>query len=215
MIHITALTFNPFQENTYILWDDSKECWIIDPGCYSEKENNMLVKFIEDNNLNPTKLIHTHCHIDHIFGNQFVFEKYNLLPEIHKNELPLLESGKMVSSMYGVKYNGSPKPINYWAEGDDLSFNGKPLEIRFTPGHSPGSICFVNHKDKWVVVGDVIFFGSIGRTDLPMGDYDTLIDSIEQKIITLPDDYILYSGHGPETTVGREKKKNPFLRGRE
>lgn len=211
MIHITALTFNPFQENTYLLWDESKDCWIIDPGCYSAKENEMLVEYIEQNNLKPVKLIHTHCHIDHIFGNQFVFEKYGLLPEIHKEELQLLDAGKMVAGMYGVKYNGSPKPIVFWEEGDQLHFNGKLLEIIHTPGHSPGSICFINHAEKWIIAGDVVFYGSIGRTDLPFGDYDTLIKSIKEKILTLPDDYIIYSGHGPDTTVGREKKKNPFL----
>jgi glyoxylase-like metal-dependent hydrolase (beta-lactamase superfamily II) len=211
MIHITTLTFNPFQENTYIIWDDSKDCWIIDPGCYSEKENNVLVEHINANKLKPVKLIHTHCHIDHIFGNQFVCDKYNLLPEIHKSELPILQAGKMVSEMYGVRYNGSPMPAKFWEEGDELLFNGKSLEIRFTPGHSPGSICFINHEQKWVIAGDVVFYGSIGRTDLPMGDYDTLIKSIHDKILTLPDDYTIYSGHGPETTVGRERKSNPFL----
>lgn len=211
MIHITTLTFNPFQENTYIIWDDSKDCWIIDPGCYSERENNILADHINSNKLKPVKLIHTHCHIDHIFGNKFVCDKYNLLPELHRGELPILQAGKMVSEMYGVKYNGSPMPEKFWEEGDGLLFNGKLLEIRFTPGHSPGSICFINHEQKWVIAGDVVFYGSIGRTDLPMGDYDTLIKSIHDKILTLPDDYTIYSGHGPETTVGRERKSNPFL----
>jgi|ERR1019366_119349 glyoxylase-like metal-dependent hydrolase (beta-lactamase superfamily II) len=211
MITIHTFDFGPFQENTYILYDETKECIILDPGCYYNEERAALASFIEDNKLKPVKLINTHCHLDHVFGNGFVAEKYNVQLEINKNDLPVLDSFMMVAKMYNLKAEPSPQPSNYLSEGDIVKFGNSTLEILFTPGHSPGSITFYNKEQKFMIVGDVLFYGSIGRTDLPRGDSATLISSIKNKLFPMGDEYIVYNGHGPSTTIGFERKNNPFL----
>ena len=209
---IKQLTFNPFQENTYIIWDDTKDCIIIDPGCYEEEERNNLVSFIEINEINPVKLINTHCHIDHILGNKFVSENWNIELHVHKLDLPLLENAGGIAKTYGFeKYEGSPYPQNFLKDGNLLNFGESKLEILFTPGHAPGHICLFSKEEKFIVAGDVLFNGSIGRTDLPGGDYDTLIDSIQNKLMVLEDETVVHCGHGPSTKIGKERKTNPFL----
>ena len=209
---IKQLTFNPFQENTYIIWDDTKDCIIIDPGCYEEGEINNLVSFIEINEINPVKLINTHCHIDHILGNKFVYENWNIELHIHKLDLPLLENAGGIAKTYGFeKYEGSPYPKYFLKDGDLLKFGESKLEILFTPGHAPGHICLYSKEEKFIVSGDVLFNRSIGRTDLPGGDYDTLIDSIQNKLMVLEDETVVHCGHGPLTTIGKERKTNPFI----
>lgn len=208
---VHLLTFNPFQENTYIISAPSGECIIIDPGCFDRMERAEFKSFIEDHKFKPVRLINTHCHIDHILGNSFVAKEWNLGLEIHKGEIPVLESGTMVSGMYGVPYETSPAPSAFLEEGDKVVLDGHELEVLFTPGHSPASICFYNAADGWVIGGDVLFYESIGRTDLPGGDHATLLKSIREKLFVLPNETIVYPGHGPETTIGYEKMFNPWM----
>lgn len=212
MIQIEAFTFNPFQENTFVLYDETKECVIIDPGCYSDSEKSELADFIEKNELKPVHLLNTHCHIDHILGNKFISEKYGLLPQFNEKEVEILLATTAYGPSMGIHVDASPIPENYLDEGDIVKFGNSQLEIIFTPGHCPGEICFYHTGQKFVIGGDVLFYGSIGRTDLPGGDYASLINSIKTKLLPLGDDYVVYPGHGPETNIGLEKRQNPFLR---
>ena len=214
MSHVAVFTFNQFQENTYLLYDDTKECVVIDPGCYYEEEKQQLVDFIESNDLKPVRLLNTHCHIDHIFGNKFIAEKYNLPLEIHKGELPVLEAIPQVCAMYGIPMpEPSPAPGRFIEEGEIISFGTTNLKTLFTPGHSPASISFFDEANNILIAGDVLFQGSIGRTDLPGGDFNTLISSIKRAYYPLGDEVKVYPGHGSSTTIGEEKKNNPFLNG--
>lgn len=212
MTLVAAFTFNPFQENTYILYDDTKECIIIDPGCFDKDEKLELAGFIEQNGLKPVRLMNTHCHIDHIFGNHFIIEKYNLSLEIHQGELPVLNAVHQVSMMYGIPFD-DPIPVvdKFIKEGEIIQFGNSKLESIFTPGHSPASLSFYCKEAGFIIAGDVLFYGSIGRTDLPGGDYNTLISSIKDKLFPLGDNIEVYPGHGPKTTIGFEKRTNPFL----
>ncbi len=212
MAIVHSFTFSPFAENTYIIYDDTKECVIIDPGCYTEEERAGLSKFIADKQLKPVRLLNTHCHIDHVFGNRYVSSTYNLGLEIHRGEIPVLESMPVVAQMYGIpNIQQSPDPTGFLEEGDIVKFGNTELSIFFSPGHSPASICFYSKKDGFVIGGDVLFQGSIGRTDLPGGDYPTLMKNIKEKFMTLPPETIVYSGHGPSTTIGQERRMNPFV----
>ena len=211
-MQVKVLTFNPFQENTYIIYDETRECIIIDPGCYEEKEEIQLRSFIGENMLTPVKLINTHCHIDHVLGNKFVSDIWNIELYIHKEDLPLLENAGNIGKMYGFEnYEGSPYPKHFLEGESNVVFGNSELEIIFTPGHAPGHICLYSENDKFIIAGDVLFNGSIGRTDLPGGDYNTLINSIKTKLHPLDEETIVYCGHGPSTTIGKEKKMNPFL----
>ena len=212
MISIKSLTFNPFQENTYIAFDESKECIIVDPGCYDEEENTILKNFIEQNNLKPKALVNTHCHLDHIFGNCFVTDTYNLSPIIHKAELPMLEYAPLAARNYGVNLNKLPKIKKFIEEGDIIKFGNSEFNIIFTPGHAPGHICLVNNEENIILSADVLFQLSIGRTDLPMGDHETLLKSIKEKLLILDDKMLVYPGHGPSTSIEFERQNNPFLK---
>lgn len=212
MIQVQKFTFNPFQENTYVLFDETKECVIIDPGCYEREEENLLTAFIAENNLVPKKLLNTHCHIDHILGNQFVAKEYDLGLEIHKDDLVTLKSVINYAHAYGFQnYKESPDPINFLAEGDEVSFGNSKMKVLFGPGHAPGHIAFYSKEDKMVINGDILFAGSFGRTDLPGGDMDVLKNTILNKMFALPEDTVVYTGHGGETTIGHEKKTNMIL----
>lgn len=211
MITIKHFSFNPFYENTYILSDASGECVIIDPGCHISKEEEELKSYIENNNLKPVKLLNTHCHIDHVFGNQFVADAWKLGLEMHRDDLAVLESFPRVCEMYGFPATSQPEPATFLEEGQQIKFGSTTLEIIFTPGHSPGSVSFYNEKEKFLISGDVLFQGSIGRTDLPGGSFETLEKSIREKLYVLPGDVKVYPGHGPHTTIGFEKKNNPFV----
>ena len=212
MISIKSFTFNPFQENTYIAYDETKDCIIVDPGCYDENENSILKTFIKQQNLNPVALINTHCHLDHVFGNKFVADSYNLSPVMHKLDLPMLEYAPMAASKYGVHLGELPEVKNFIKEGDIVKFGNSEFEIIFTPGHAPGHVCLVSKKENITLSADVLFHLSIGRTDLPMGDHETLLSSIREKLFTLDDNMVIYPGHGPKTTIGFEKANNPFLK---
>jgi hydroxyacylglutathione hydrolase len=209
---VTCITFNQFQENTYLLHDDTNECVVIDPGCYEKYEREQLKKYIADNNLKVVRLLNTHCHIDHVLGNKFVANTYNVELEIHPDDEQTLRSVPVYAPAYGFPMYEEQLPAKFFKEGDTVKFGNTELEVIFAPGHAPGHVVFYNRSEKILIGGDVLFQESIGRTDLPGGDFDTLIQSIRTKLFTLPDDVTVYCGHGPETTIGHEKKYNPFLR---
>lgn len=211
-MEIGIFTFNGFSENTYVLYDETKECVIIDPGCSNDEEREALDSFISSQNLKPVRLLNTHCHIDHILGNKYVSEKYALELEAHKGEVPVLESGLMVSQMYGIAYEKSPDITKFIEEDELVGFGNTTLKTLLTPGHSPASISFYNEENEVLIAGDVLFQGSIGRTDLPGGDYDTLINAVRTKFFTLPDSTRVFPGHGPATKIGIEKEMNPFFK---
>ena len=211
-MRIKSFTFNPFQENTFVVYDETKECIIIDPGCYTEKERTELRRFITSEGLKPVKLINTHCHIDHVLGNKFVSELWGLELYMHKEDLPLLENAGNIGKMYGMEdYEGSPYPKHFLAQDDTLTFGESSFKILFTPGHAPGHICLYSKENNLVIAGDVLFQGSIGRTDLPGGDHSTLINSIITQLFPLPNETQVFCGHGPATNLGYEKEHNPFL----
>ena len=211
-MRIKSFTFNPFQENTFVVYDETKECIIIDPGCYTEKERTELRRFITSEGLKPVKLINTHCHIDHVLGNKFVSELWDLELYMNKEDLPLLENAVNIGKMYGMEdYEGSPYPKHFLAQDDTLTFGESSFKILFTPGHAPGHICLYSKENNLVIAGDVLFQGSIGRTDLPGGDHGTLINSIITQLFPLPNETQVFCGHGPATNLGYEKEHNPFL----
>ena len=210
---IAIFTFNDFSENTYLIYDDSGECIIFDPGCNNEEERKTLVDVIESNQLTPVKLINTHCHIDHVLGNKFISEKYNLPLISHEGEKQVLSMQPQISSMYGISYDPSPEITKTLEDGDVVKFGNTELKVLFTPGHSPASISFYCAEAGILIGGDVLFQGSIGRTDLPGGNFDTLANSIRTKFYTLPEETVVFCGHGPSTTVGEEKRNNPFVKG--
>lgn len=211
MLHLKSFCFNPFQENTYLVYDDKGEAFIIDPGNHSASENEELKKFISDNHLKLTRLLLTHAHIDHILGNKFILDTYGLLPEVHKADVYFIEKMEYTAELYGVSAEISPTPVKYINDGDKIVLGEYTFDCIFTPGHSPGSISFYNEKNKILISGDVLFYGSIGRTDLPLSDHDSLMKSIKERLFVLPPDVKVYSGHGPATTIGNEKEFNPFF----
>lgn len=210
MLSVKSFTFNPFQENTYVLYDETKECVIIDPGCYEKEEEDTLVDFIEKNGLQVKYLLNTHCHIDHVLGNYFVKKKFNVELCIHPMEEPVLKAVQAYAPNYGFNRYSSTSADILLKEGERVSFGDQELDVIFAPGHSPGHVCFYSIPDKILIGGDVLFRNSIGRTDLPGGDHDTLISSIQEKLFLMPSDVVVHCGHGPETTIGFEKKTNPF-----
>ena len=212
MVTVKKFTFNPFMENTFIVYDQTRECVIIDPGCYYEEEEKMLDGFINENNLLPVKLLHTHSHLDHVFGSGFVAEKYQLDLGIHPQDEQTLQAFNLSAEMYGIPIRKSPpEKFNFFNINDGVKFGDSCLDIRFVPGHSPGHVVFISEESNFVINGDCLFDGSIGRTDLPGGHHQTLIESIKQQLFTLNDDCLVYCGHGEETTIGKEKRTNPFL----
>lgn len=213
MITIKQFTFNPYQENTYILFDETNECVIIDPGMYEGWEQNQLVKFIYEQGLKPVLLLNTHCHIDHVLGNKFVFDQWGLKPQFHEGELPLLHAVVSYAPQMGFQYEISPAPEQFISEKDIIKFGNSELAIIFAPGHSPAHLCFYAKEENFLIGGDVLFYQSIGRTDLPGGNHQQLIDSIRNNIFVLPDNCEVFPGHGPSTSIGYEKKHNPFLIG--
>jgi len=210
-MQVHRLIFSPFEVNTYIISDKSKECIIIDPACYNKQEQEYLLKFLKENDLKPVKLLNTHCHLDHVFGNKFVSDTFNIKAEAHKEEDYNIGNALTAASIYGLDMD-EPYPINkYLKEGGVIKFGFSELQILHVPGHSSGSLVFYNEKDKFAIVGDVLFNNSIGRTDLPGGDYDTLITQIKTKLFKLSEDTTAYPGHGVATSIGKERKTNPFL----
>ena len=209
---IKTFTFNPIQENSYLVYDETLEAVVIDAGCISKVEKRALKQYIEDNNLTLKRVLNTHLHFDHQFGNRFLFETFGIKPEAGKDDEYLLENVIAQTRSFGMDVDEEAQPLGgYIIENQEIKFGNSAFTAFHVPGHSPGSMAFYAEKDGVLFAGDVLFRGSIGRTDLPGGDYATLIQSITQKLLPLPDSTVVYSGHGPQTTIGFEKKNNPFL----
>lgn len=211
MITVTKFMVNPLGENSYILSDETGECVFIDPGYYFEEEQNEVREYVSGEKLKPVKIINTHCHFDHILGVDFLRKEYDIPFLAHKEDVFLVDRAASKARIFGVKMDPVQPVDSFFDEGEKVSFGQSELEIIHVPGHSPGHVVFYSETNKFVFTGDVLFYGSIGRTDLPGGDYDTLISGIKDKLFLLPDDTKVYSGHGPETTLGFEKNTNPFL----
>jgi glyoxylase-like metal-dependent hydrolase (beta-lactamase superfamily II) len=212
MLTIKCFQFSPIQENTYLLYNEFNNCIIIDPGCYFEEEREILAQYILSNRLKPQILLNTHCHLDHVFGNKFVSETYQLTPQIHPNEKQVLDYAPTSGLIYNMPFDNYIGPLKYIEAGEKIQLDNDELVSIFTPGHSPGSLSFYCKSQNFVIGGDVIFHRSIGRTDLPGGNLDTLISSIKNELFVLPDETVVYSGHGETTNIGDEKRDNPFLR---
>lgn len=211
MIKIKQFVFNPFQENTYILYDETGECVIIDPGCYSTEEQEDLVEFIQSNRLAPKYAIITHGHVDHVLGNGFVKNKFGIDILGHPEDMVLLQSAVSHAMMFGLAIDTVPGIDIYLNDNDTVKFGSSELRVIHTPGHSCGGICLYNAEQKFLLAGDTLFKASIGRTDLPGGNYDQLIGNISEKLMTLGDEVTVYSGHGNPSTIGWERQNNPFL----
>ena len=212
MLTVQAFTFNPVQENTYVVYNEKGLCCIIDPGCYFASEEQALKNFIEQNGLKPLYLINTHCHLDHIFGNRYVHKTWGLTLHLNRLEKPVLDYGPASGQLWQLPFDNYDGDLNFIDEGDFIRIGEDELSILFTPGHSPGHLSFFSRDNRFVIAGDVLFQGSVGRTDLPGGDFNLLAESIKMKLYTLPEDTIVYPGHGESTTIGDEMKSNPFVR---
>lgn len=211
MLKIKSFVFSPIQENTYLLYHEFNDCMIIDPGCYFPEEQDELKGFITQSRLKPQMLLNTHCHLDHVFGNKFIAETYGLTLHLHEKEKMLLDYAPTSGLMYNMPFDNYAGKYIYLKEGEIVKLGGDELRVIEAPGHSPGHICFYCAKQHFIISGDVLFNRSIGRTDLPGGDHQTLLKNIREKLFVLPDETVVYSGHGPETNIGDEKKYNPFL----
>lgn len=211
MITVKSFEFNPFAENTYVLSAEKGECIIIDPGCCNTSEYETIDAYISEQGLTPSKLINTHCHIDHVLGNHHISKKYKIDLEIHAKDVNILRSVNRYAAMYGINYTESPEPKSFLEEGMRIRVGNSTLDVVFVPGHCPGHVALISHAQKFVIGGDALFRESIGRTDLPGGNYEVLIESINTRFFKLDDDYVVHCGHGPSTTIGHEKKHNPFL----
>lgn len=212
MLNVKSFVFNPVQENTYVLYNEKGQCCIIDPGCYFPEEREELKAEIGQAGLTPVLLLNTHCHLDHVFGNKYVHDTWGLLLHLHEKEKPVLDFAPQSGQMWQLPFDNYDGPLVYLNEGKTIKVGDDELEIRFTPGHSPGSVSFYSKEGGFVIGGDVLFQGSVGRTDLPGGSFETLANSIHTQMFTLPDATKVYSGHGPATTIGFEKKNNPFVK---
>ena len=213
MLGLHAFTFNPFQENTFVLADENKNAVIVDPGMLFDAEKAQLKTFIEKEKLNPIQLVLTHAHLDHVFGLQWVNEQYGLEPYMHANEQTILENAKNTGEKYGLDFDDYKGAVHFLTEADRIHIGQDKLSIHLVPGHSPGSIVFYAAAQDFVIAGDTLFKESIGRTDLPFGDHEELVAHIKARLFSLPDHTKVYPGHGTPTTIGHEKTANPFLRG--
>ncbi|MFP4289097.1 MAG: MBL fold metallo-hydrolase [Bacteroidales bacterium] len=210
-MQLKIFPFNPFQVNTYILFDETKECIIIDPSCYDGKEEQELMNFIQDHELKPKMLLNTHCHIDHILGNNFIYRSFGLKPIVHKDSIYFLENAVEHGLTFGFQIEPPVMPEQFIEQDQLITFGDQQLKVLETPGHAAGSVCFYHEGEKVLIAGDVLFQQGIGRTDLPTGDYDLLIRSIHDQLLTLPGDVKVYCGHGSSTTIDQEKQHNPYL----
>ena len=211
MLTIKVFTFSPIEENTYLLYNEDGEACLIDPGCYDAHEEDGLAAFIVQKGLTVKLLLNTHCHLDHVFGLRWAAEKYKLVPHLHASEEQMLKLAPVSGQMWNMPFKNYEGPLQFLTDGQQILLGEEVLWVLFTPGHSPGHVCFYCPRQGFVIGGDVLFKQSIGRTDLPFGNASQLIDSIKSKLFPLPDDTVVYSGHGPATTIGHEKKYNPFV----
>ena len=210
-MNIKKFTFNPVEVNAYLLWDDTLECVIIDPACFYPDEEQQLKSFIETHHLKPVRLLNTHGHFDHLMGNGFVEKTWGLKSEIHKEDNYLVEQAANQASMFGMQMTNPPLPGRYFEDGEILTFGNSSLKVICVPGHAPGGVAFYSEADQLLIGGDILFYGSVGRTDLPGGNHEQLITGIKEKLMVLDPKVKVYCGHGPETTIGAEKSNNPFL----
>lgn len=213
MLTVKQFTFSPVQENTYVIYNEQDDCCIVDPGCYFGNERNELKEFIQETGLHPKYLLNTHCHLDHVFGNKFIHDTWGLTLHLHEKEKVVLDYAPTSGLNWGLPFDNYKGDLIYLREGDTIRLGDDRFLVLFTPGHSPGHITFYCPEQNFVVSGDVLFRQSIGRTDLPGGNFDTLARSIREQLYTLPDETIVYCGHGPETSIGAEKRDNPFVKG--
>jgi glyoxylase-like metal-dependent hydrolase (beta-lactamase superfamily II) len=214
MLKLHAFTFNPFSENTYIIYNAARQCWIVDPGMNSAEEESHFFDFIDAEGLAPVAILNTHAHLDHIFGVQACKDRYSIPFSIHAAEELILRNAAVGAAMFGVHFPNVPQQDSFIEERKTLLLGEEDrVEVLLTPGHSPGSVCFYSVADGWLIGGDVLFAGSIGRTDLPGGHHATLLESIRTQLLPLPDDTRVYSGHGPSTTIAAERRSNPWLQG--
>jgi glyoxylase-like metal-dependent hydrolase (beta-lactamase superfamily II) len=211
MLKIKSFVFSPIQENTYLLYDEFNNCAIIDPGCYFDAEKEQLTQFIRQTGLQPQMLLNTHCHLDHVFGNKYIAETYGLVAQIHQKEKLVLEFAPTSGLMYNLPFDNYTGDFIFLKEGDTVLIGTDELKVIEAPGHSPGHICFYCAAQGFLIGGDVLFNRSIGRTDLPGGNHEQLINNIKEKLFVLPEATVVYSGHGSTTTIGEEKKENPYL----
>ena len=213
MLTVKRFTFNPLAEHTYVAYDETKSCAIIDPGCLEPHEQKVLSNFIQEQGLHVQHLINTHCHIDHIVGNAYIKRTYAVKLAIHPGELQIFQLASAHAPRYGILgYEPTTADI-FVAAGDLIQIGNHQLEVLHVPGHSPGHIALYSAHDKICFVGDVLFKNYVGRTDLLGGDYSILLKSIQEQLFRLDDDVTVYPGHGPKTTIGTEKSNNPFVRG--
>lgn len=212
MLHVKSFAFNPFSENTYIIYNDEKEAFLIDPGNMPEAETQTLHSFIKTNELKVKNILLTHAHIDHIIGLQWAYDTFDVPVLIHFDEMEILDRASFTAKNYGFFFPAFKGKLQHIKEGETLTIGSETIEIYDVPGHSPGSVAFYNQNNGFVISGDALFMMSIGRTDLHKGDYNQLISSIKSKLLTLPEKTKVYSGHGESTTIGFEKEHNPFLK---
>ncbi|WP_372950244.1 MBL fold metallo-hydrolase [Mariniphaga sp.] len=211
MLKIEKFVVNPLQENTFVLSDETGECIFIDPGFYFDVEQKEIIDYVADNNLKPLKITNTHCHFDHIMGVEFIRNHFKIPFYAHSDDAFWVKQAIFQGKMFGFEMEPVQAPEYFYQENETLKFGNTELEIIHVPGHSPGHVVFYSEQENLLIAGDVLFNGSIGRTDLPGGNYETLISGIKEKLFKLPDETKVYCGHGPETTLGFEKKSNPFL----
>jgi hydroxyacylglutathione hydrolase len=211
VISVKTFVFNPFRVNTYVLSDETGECMVVDAGCSSDNETQQLIGFIKANKLHPARLVLTHGHFDHVMGLNYLFNHFKLKAEIHKEDLIQIEKAYEQAAFFGLHIESIPVPDLYIEDGTLIRFGHSETKILHVPGHSRGSVAVYSEKDNFVVTGDALFKYSIGRTDLPGGDYDMLINSIYSKLLVLNDEVIIYPGHGPQSSIRMERKLNPFL----
>ena len=211
MLHLNVFLFSPIRENTYLLHNDAGNCAVIDPGCYFPEEREALSAFISGKGLKPVMLLNTHCHLDHVFGNKYIAETYGLTLQIHPLEKKMLELAPTSGLMWNLPFDNYQGETEFLEPGKSIHIGNDLLEVVFIPGHSPGSVGFYSRSQGFIISGDVLFKESVGRTDLPGGDFRVLADSIRQVMYTLPDDTVVHSGHGPSTTIGWEKSHNPHV----
>ena len=211
MITIESLVFNAFQVNTYLVKDEEGNCLVVDPAFYSPEEQRIFDGYIRERELKVTGQINTHCHVDHVLGVRHLQQKYQCPFRAHQNESGLLKNAPLMGEVYGLSVEPIPGIDELISDGDLIPLNAFSLHALLVPGHSPGSLSYYSPEGAFVITGDALFQGSIGRTDLPGGDYDTLIESIRNRLLTLPPETIVYPGHGEPSTIAREAMGNPFL----
>lgn len=210
-MHIEVFTFNPFQENTYLVWGEGNRCVVVDPGNSTPEEEFVLTEAIQERGLMPQAIWLTHAHADHVCGAAALVRRFQIPMVMHPADVKLLRDAPFFAGLFGFRMEPAPDPGFFMEEGHFMSLGESLWEVLHVPGHAPGHVVFIHHESRQVVAGDVLFRESIGRTDLPGGNFDLLVAGLKTKLLTLPEDYVVWPGHGPSTTIGHEKRYNPFL----